>query len=158
MTSDISLFSRLGKLPSIREATVASLMLSNLLRASITRRTQANHDPIVNCFLFHFLLHHSKAYERGFYGSKYVWILMGWYQPSWWKVHTAHASKVHCKPSHIAKASGNYIVTAFRKIGPSSAGIIVGKVGASGIRVCSLLRRLLCPCFHPFIVDSLWIP
>ena len=137
MTGEISVFSRLEKLLSTREATVASLVLSNLRRVSITRRTQANHDPIVNNYncLFHFLLHHSKAYKLGFYGGKYVWVLMGWYQPNWWEAHTAHTSKVHCKPSHIHKASGHYIITAFRKIGPLSPDIIVGKVRTSKIQV-----------------------
>ncbi|XP_068750673.1 gamma-aminobutyric acid type B receptor subunit 2-like isoform X2 [Montipora capricornis] len=68
-----------------------------------------------------------QAYKQGFYGGKYVWLLIGWYQPSWWKDHTANASKFKCKPKHVAEAFGNYIMTAFRKVGPSSPNIIGGK-------------------------------
>ncbi|KAL9967671.1 hypothetical protein ACROYT_G025952 [Oculina patagonica] len=65
-----------------------------------------------------------QAYKQGFYGKKYVWLLIGWYQTRWWVIHSAHASKFNCKTKHVIEAFGNYISTGFLKIGPSSPNII----------------------------------
>ena len=32
------------------------------------------------------MCYRSQAYRRGYYGPKYVWILLGWYSPArWWE-------------------------------------------------------------------------
>ena len=79
-----------------------------------------------------FLFHRFQAYKQGFYGKKYVWLLIDWYQPRWWDKHTAHASKLSCKTKHVIEAFGNYISTEFLKVGTSSLDIIGGEV--RGIR------------------------
>ena len=78
------------------------------------------------------MFHHFQAYKQGFYGKKYVWLLIDWYQPRWWDSHAAHASKHNCKTKHLIEAFGNYISTEFLKIGPSSPDIIGGEVRGIG--------------------------
>ncbi|KAJ7375512.1 Gamma-aminobutyric acid type B receptor subunit 2 [Desmophyllum pertusum] len=68
-----------------------------------------------------------QAYKQGLYGEKYVWLLIGWYRPRWWEIHSARASKLDCKTEHVTEAFGNYISTEFLKIGPSSPDIIGGE-------------------------------
>ena len=77
------------------------------------------------------MFHPFQAYKQGFYGKKYVWLLIDWYQPRWWEKYAAHASKFSCKTKHVIEAFGNYISTEFLKVGPSSPHIRGGEVRVS---------------------------
>ena len=77
------------------------------------------------------MFHRFQAYKQGFYGKKYVWLLIDWYQRRWWDKYAAHASKLSCKTKHVIEAFGNYISTEFLKVGPSSPDIIGGEVRVS---------------------------
>ncbi|XP_078375007.1 gamma-aminobutyric acid type B receptor subunit 1-like [Oculina patagonica] len=46
------------------------------------------------------------AYEEGVYGSKYVWIIVGWYNDDWWT-----KTDVRCKGEHMLEAAANMIET-----------------------------------------------
>ncbi|KAJ7383923.1 hypothetical protein OS493_024608 [Desmophyllum pertusum] len=46
------------------------------------------------------------AYKEGVYGSKYVWIIVGWYNDDWWT-----KSDVKCKGEHLLEAAANMIET-----------------------------------------------
>jgi len=87
---------------------------------------------LIIAVLIAFLFRRFQAYKQGFYGKKYVWLLIDWYQPRWWDKHAVHASKLSCKTKHVIEAFGNYISTEFLKVGPSSPDIIGGEV--RGIR------------------------
>ncbi|CAH3180504.1 unnamed protein product [Porites lobata] len=68
-----------------------------------------------------------QAFKQGFYGDKYLWLLMGWYRYRWWvveKMHSARASKLRCKTEHVTKAFGNFLSTTILRMGPSSQDII----------------------------------
>ena len=51
----------------------------------------------------HFL---QQAYKEGVYGSKYVWIIVGWYNEDWWT-----KSDVECKGEQLLEAAANIIET-----------------------------------------------
>ena len=31
------------------------------------------------------MISYQQAYKEGLYGSKYVWLIVGWYNEDWWK-------------------------------------------------------------------------
>lgn len=110
-------------------------------------------------FSFLSLLHHIQAYKQGYYGAKYVWLLIGWYQSRWWEAHSAHASKIQCKTKHVTEAFGNYITTAFRKIGPSSPDIIGGEVTDHNLFVFNCARKdFLAYRISQYSRSILWFP
>lgn len=52
------------------------------------------------------MLSFKQAYKEGVYGSKYVWIIVGWYNDNWWT-----KSDVKCKGEHLLEAAANMIET-----------------------------------------------
>lgn len=47
-----------------------------------------------------------QAYKEGVYGSKYVWIIVGWYNDDWWS-----KPDVECKGEQLLEAAANLIET-----------------------------------------------
>ncbi|PFX27466.1 Gamma-aminobutyric acid type B receptor subunit 2 [Stylophora pistillata] len=68
-----------------------------------------------------------QAYKQDFYGKKYVWMLIGWYQSRWWNAHPEVLSKQNCKAKHVVKAFGSYVTTDFLKFGPGFPNMIGGE-------------------------------
>lgn len=64
------------------------------------------------------------------YGSKYQWIIPGWYEPSWWEqVHT-EANSSRCLRKHLLAAMEGYIGVDFEPLSSKQIKTISGKVSA----------------------------
>lgn len=91
---------------------------------------------------FHLL----QAYEENMYGSKYQWIIPGWYEPSWWEqVHT-EANSSRCLRKNLLAAMEGYIGVDFEPLSSKQIKTISGKVS---VLVCS---------FHPPSPSPLIMP
>ena len=74
--------------------------------------------------------HLLQAYEENMYGSKYQWIIPGWYEPSWWEqVHT-EANSSRCLRKNLLAAMEGYIGVDFEPLSSKPIKTISGKVGA----------------------------
>lgn len=49
---------------------------------------------------------YQQAYKEGLYGSKYVWLIVGWYNEDWWKKQV-----VECEGEQLIEAADNMIET-----------------------------------------------
>jgi len=47
-----------------------------------------------------------QAYKEGLYGSKHVWLIVGWYNEDWWKKRD-----VECRGEQLIEAADNMIET-----------------------------------------------
>ena len=73
-----------------------------------------------------------QAYEENMYGSKYQWIIPGWYEPSWWEqVHT-EANSSRCLRKNLLAAMEGYIGVDFEPLSSKQIKTISGKVSAVG--------------------------
>lgn len=69
------------------------------------------------------------------YGSKYQWIIPGWYEPSWWEqVHT-EANSSRCLRKNLLAAMEGYIGVDFEPLSSKQIKTISGKVS---VMVCLL--------------------
>uniref|UniRef100_A0ABI7WUS7 G-protein coupled receptors family 3 profile domain-containing protein n=1 Tax=Felis catus TaxID=9685 RepID=A0ABI7WUS7_FELCA len=67
------------------------------------------------------------AYEENMYGSKYQWIIPGWYEPSWWEqVHT-EANSSRCLRKNLLAAMEGYIGVDFEPLSSKQIKTISGK-------------------------------
>lgn len=81
------------------------------------------------------------------FGSKYQWIIPGWYEPAWWEqVHT-EANSSRCFRKNLLAAMEGYIGVDFEPLSSKQIKTISGKVSAL---VCPFLP----PGPSPLIISS----
>lgn len=74
------------------------------------------------------------------YGSKYQWIIPGWYEPFWWEQVHKEANSSRCLRKNLLAAMEGYIGVDFEPLSSKQIKTISGKVSAL---VCVLLSRCL---------------
>ena len=52
------------------------------------------------------MISYQQAYKEGLYGSKYVWLIVGWYNEDWW-----NKRDVECEGEQLIEAADNMIET-----------------------------------------------
>ena len=52
------------------------------------------------------MISYQQAYKEGLYGSKYVWLIVGWHNEDWWKKRD-----VECEGEQLIEAADNMIET-----------------------------------------------
>ena len=52
------------------------------------------------------MIYYQQAYKEGLYGSKYVWLIVGWYNEDWW-----NKRDVECEGEQLIEAADNMIET-----------------------------------------------
>ncbi|XP_068685324.1 gamma-aminobutyric acid type B receptor subunit 2-like isoform X2 [Montipora foliosa] len=67
-----------------------------------------------------------QAYHFGLYGSRYVWIIPGWYQTNWWKSELTKDS-LGCTESEMNEAVTGYIACDNVKISPGNDITVTGQ-------------------------------
>ena len=65
----------------------------------------------------------SQAYKEGLFGSKYVWIIVGWYLEDWWT-----KTDEECAGENLLEAASNLILTSPLLLGNSTQPTISKKV------------------------------
>lgn len=68
-----------------------------------------------------------KAYNLNMYGSKYQWIIPGWYQGNWWE----QANSTNCTTKKLLTAMEGYISVDFEPLSAKQTKGISGMVRIS---------------------------
>ncbi|CAL8362416.1 unnamed protein product [Arctogadus glacialis] len=96
------------------------------------------------------------AFNLNMFGSKYQWIIPGWYQGNWWE----QANSTNCTTSKLLTAMEGYIAVDFE---PISARQIKGISGRTPKEYEREYRRELqqkgveASKFHGFAYDGIWV-
>uniref|UniRef100_A0A8C0A2H7 Gamma-aminobutyric acid type B receptor subunit 2 n=1 Tax=Bos mutus grunniens TaxID=30521 RepID=A0A8C0A2H7_BOSMU len=98
------------------------------------------------------------AYEENMYGSKYQWIIPGWYEPSWWEQVHAEANSSHCLRKHLLAAMEGYIGVDFEPLSSKQIKTISGKTPQQYEREYNNKRSGVGPSkFHGYAYDGIWV-
>ena len=76
----------------------------------------------------------SQAFNLNMFGSKYQWIIPGWYQGNWWE----QANSTNCTTSKLLTAMEGYIAVDFEPLSARQIKGISGRVSR-----CPWLNNLL---------------
>lgn len=83
-----------------------------------------------------------QAYEENMFGSKYQWIIPGWYEPSWWEQVRTEANSSHCLRKNLLTAMEGYIGVDFEPLSSKQIKTISGKVSTLCARFSPQSRPL----------------
>lgn len=89
-------------------------------------------------FLQRHLCQPLQAYNLNMFGSKYQWIIPGWYQGNWWE----QANSTNCTTKKLLTAMEGYISVDFEPLSARQIKGISGRVSSC------LLALLVCVCGH----------
>ncbi|ELK12968.1 Gamma-aminobutyric acid type B receptor subunit 2 [Pteropus alecto] len=98
------------------------------------------------------------AHEENMFGSKYQWIIPGWYEPSWWEqVHT-EANSSRCLRKNLLAAMEGYIGVDFEPLSSKQIKTISGKTPQQYEREYNNKRSGVGPSkFHGYAYDGIWV-
>nr|KAF6433460.1 gamma-aminobutyric acid type B receptor subunit 2 [Molossus molossus] len=98
------------------------------------------------------------AYDENVYGSKYQWIIPGWYEPFWWEqVHT-EANSSRCLRKNLLTAMEGYIGVDFEPLSSKQIKTISGKTPQQYEREYNNKRSGVGPSkFHGYAYDGIWV-
>ncbi|KAB0368641.1 hypothetical protein FD755_019675 [Muntiacus reevesi] len=98
------------------------------------------------------------AYEENMYGSKYQWIIPGWYEPAWWEQVHAEANSSRCLRKHLLAAMEGYIGVDFEPLSSKQIKTISGKTPQQYEREYNNKRSGVGPSkFHGYAYDGIWV-
>lgn len=72
--------------------------------------------------------HLLQAFEESMFGSKYQWIIPGWYEPAWWEQVHVEANSSRCLRRSLLAAMEGYIGVDFEPLSSKQIKTISGKV------------------------------
>lgn len=78
----------------------------------------------------------SQAYNLNMFGSKYQWIIPGWYQGNWWE----QANTTNCTTKKLLTAMEGYISVDFEPLSARQIKGISGRVSAGDFRTWRRLK------------------
>ncbi|XP_028673964.1 gamma-aminobutyric acid type B receptor subunit 2 [Erpetoichthys calabaricus] len=96
------------------------------------------------------------AYNLNMYGSKYQWIIPGWYQGNWWE----QANSTNCTTKKLLAAMEGYISVDFEPLSTKQIRGISGRTPHEYEMEYNRLRKekgLESSKFHGFAYDGIWV-
>ncbi|TRY84326.1 hypothetical protein DNTS_025433, partial [Danionella cerebrum] len=108
-----------------------------------------SNDPCVN-------VKKLKAYNLNMYGSKYQWIIPGWYQGNWWE----QANSTNCTTKKLLTAMEGYISVDFEPLSAKQIKGISGRTPQEYEREYNREREqkgVETSKFHGFAYDGIWV-
>ncbi|EHB02290.1 Gamma-aminobutyric acid type B receptor subunit 2 [Heterocephalus glaber] len=98
------------------------------------------------------------AYEENMFGSKYQWIIPGWYEPSWWEQVRTKANSSRCLRKNLLAAMEGYIGVDFEPLSSKQIKTISGKTPQQYEREYNSKRSGVGPSkFHGYAYDGIWV-
>ncbi|CDR09250.1 unnamed protein product, partial [Oncorhynchus mykiss] len=97
-----------------------------------------------------------QAYNLNMYGSKYQWIIPGWYQGNWWE----QANSTNCTTRKLLTAMEGYIAVDFEPLSAKQVKGISGRTPKEYEREYSkeLQQKGVEPSkYHGFAYDGIWV-
>uniref|UniRef100_A0A8B9KRT5 Gamma-aminobutyric acid type B receptor subunit 2 n=1 Tax=Astyanax mexicanus TaxID=7994 RepID=A0A8B9KRT5_ASTMX len=105
---------------------------------------------------FFFLLFFCCAYNKNMYGSKYQWIIPGWYQGNWWE----QANSTNCTTKKLLTAMEGYISVDFEPLSAKRTQGISGRTPQEYELEYTREREqkgVEASKFHGFAYDGIWV-
>ncbi|XP_053099844.1 gamma-aminobutyric acid type B receptor subunit 2 isoform X2 [Hemicordylus capensis] len=98
------------------------------------------------------------AYNEEMYGSKYQWIIPGWYQSYWWEEVIPKLNSSHCLNKNFLKAMEGYIGVDFEPLSSKENKTISGRTPQQYEKEYDERRGNVEPSkFHGFAYDGIWV-
>ncbi|XP_038626222.1 gamma-aminobutyric acid type B receptor subunit 2, partial [Tachyglossus aculeatus] len=98
------------------------------------------------------------AYEENMYGSKYQWIIPGWYESSWWEMVYSDINSSHCLSKNLLAAMEGYIGVDFEPLSSKENKTISGKTPQQYEKEYNDKRSDVGPSkFHGYAYDGIWV-
>ncbi|XP_029442963.1 LOW QUALITY PROTEIN: gamma-aminobutyric acid type B receptor subunit 2 [Rhinatrema bivittatum] len=94
------------------------------------------------------------VYDEEMYGSKYQWIIPGWYQASWWQ----QANSSTCSSKNLRIAMEGYIGVDFEPLSKKQIKTISGRTAEQYEKEYNEKRSDVEPSkFHGYAYDGIWV-
>ncbi|XP_054841720.1 gamma-aminobutyric acid type B receptor subunit 2 [Eublepharis macularius] len=98
------------------------------------------------------------AYNENMYGSKYQWIIPGWYRSYWWEEVIPKLNTSHCLSRDLLKAMEGYIGVDFEPLSSKAIKTISGKTPQQYENEYNERRGTIeSSKFHGFAYDGIWV-
>ncbi|ERE83334.1 gamma-aminobutyric acid type B receptor subunit 2 [Cricetulus griseus] len=98
------------------------------------------------------------AFEESMFGSKYQWIIPGWYEPAWWEQVHVEANSSRCLRRSLLAAMEGYIGVDFEPLSSKQIKTISGKTPQQYEREYNSKRSGVGPSkFHGYAYDGIWV-
>ncbi|MBN3305671.1 gamma-aminobutyric acid type B receptor subunit 2 [Amia ocellicauda] len=96
------------------------------------------------------------AYNLNMFGSKYQWIIPGWYQGNWWE----QANSTNCTTKKLLTAMEGYISVDFEPLSTKQIAGVSGRTPQEYEREYNVIRiqkGVESSKFHGFAYDGIWV-
>ncbi|XP_043832547.1 gamma-aminobutyric acid type B receptor subunit 2 isoform X1 [Dromiciops gliroides] len=98
------------------------------------------------------------AYHENMFGSKYQWIIPGWYEPSWWELAHSEGNPSPCLSKNLLAAMEGYIGVDFEPLSSKEIKTISGKTPQQYEKEYNDKRSDVGPSkFHGYAYDGIWV-
>ncbi|KAH0503804.1 Gamma-aminobutyric acid type B receptor subunit 2 [Microtus ochrogaster] len=98
------------------------------------------------------------AFEESMFGSKYQWIIPGWYEPAWWDQVHVEANSSRCLRRSLLAAMEGYIGVDFEPLSSKQIKTISGKTPQQYEREYNSKRSGVGPSkLHGYAYDGIWV-
>ncbi|PVD34099.1 hypothetical protein C0Q70_05362 [Pomacea canaliculata] len=98
--------------------------------------------------------HSRQARQRGMYGPRHQWIILGDYSPDWWKITD---STVPCTPEMLNDTLDGYLATAVMPLSTDEELTEWGKTPEEYKRLYDLERGSEYSVYHGYAYDGIWV-
>uniref|UniRef100_G3WFJ0 Gamma-aminobutyric acid type B receptor subunit 2 n=1 Tax=Sarcophilus harrisii TaxID=9305 RepID=G3WFJ0_SARHA len=98
------------------------------------------------------------AYHENMFGSKYQWIIPGWYEPSWWELAHSEGNPSPCLSKNLLAAMEGYIGVDFEPLSSKEIKTISGRTPQQYEKEYNDKRSDVGPSkFHGYAYDGIWV-
>ncbi|XP_044534560.1 gamma-aminobutyric acid type B receptor subunit 2 [Gracilinanus agilis] len=98
------------------------------------------------------------AYHENMFGSKYQWIIPGWYEPSWWELAHSEGNPSPCLSKNLLAAMEGYIGVDFEPLSSKEIKTISGRTPQQYEKEYNDKRSGVGPSkFHGYAYDGIWV-
>ncbi|XP_072453582.1 gamma-aminobutyric acid type B receptor subunit 2 isoform X2 [Notamacropus eugenii] len=98
------------------------------------------------------------AYHENMFGSKYQWIIPGWYEPSWWELAHSDGNPSTCLSKNLLAAMEGYIGVDFEPLSSKEIKTISGRTPQQYEKEYNDKRSDVGPSkFHGYAYDGIWV-
>ncbi|RUS81651.1 hypothetical protein EGW08_010568 [Elysia chlorotica] len=95
-----------------------------------------------------------RAHHHGMFGAKYQWIILGTYEPDWWRMSD---SSIDCTPEQLNKTLHGYLATDVLTLSTSEEVTESGKTPREYLALYEAARGSEYSKYHGYAYDGVWV-